>query len=217
MGTDNLHHKKRTTKKRIKNTRNPIPYILIVCEGTKTEPNYFNEFKIRTKNIAEIKVQGEGKNTDTLVKEALRKKNQIEKEESIKFDQVWCVFDRDSFPANRFNNALSISKSQKIQIAYSNESFELWYLLHFDYISSSISREDLNLKLDEKMKKEFNCRYEKNSCNMYKLLEPRQDTAIKNAQKLEEFHKKYSHNNPEKNNPSTTVYKLVLELNKYIK
>ncbi len=48
---------------------------------------------------------------------------------------------------------------------------------------------------------------------MYKKLESRMDTAIKNAEKLLS---KYPSWNPGANNPSTTVHKLVKELKNYL-
>jgi hypothetical protein len=58
-------------------------------------------------------------------------------------------------------------------------------------------------------------KYEKNSEMMYEILisEGKQAIAIKNAENLL---KQYQPNNPEKDNPSTTVHLLVQELNKFI-
>jgi len=43
MGHDKLFQKKKALK-RLEKTRK-LRRILIVCEGTKTEPNYFKKFK----------------------------------------------------------------------------------------------------------------------------------------------------------------------------
>ena len=48
---------------------------------------------------------------------------------------------------------------------------------------------------------------------MYDLLKDRQNNAIRNAERLLS---QYSEANPEGNKPSTTVYLLVKELNKWI-
>ena len=49
MGTDNLHHKRKAKQvsrlQRQNAKRKPYDKVLIVCEGEKTEPNYFNELK----------------------------------------------------------------------------------------------------------------------------------------------------------------------------
>lgn len=45
---------------------------LIVCEGSKTEPNYFESVKrLLVKNTVEIKIEGVGKNTLSLLEHAL--------------------------------------------------------------------------------------------------------------------------------------------------
>ena len=71
------------------------PRILIVCEGEKTEPNYFRAFRV-TNNVF-----GEGLETIRVVEEAERL-NEVDGP----FDRIWCVFDRDSFPADNFDNAV---------------------------------------------------------------------------------------------------------------
>ena len=59
MGSDNLFHKRKAKAadrlKRRKAKRSPYDKVLIVCEGEKTEPNYFNEciqfYKLNTANV----------------------------------------------------------------------------------------------------------------------------------------------------------------------
>ena len=99
-----------------------LPIILIVCEGERTEPNYFDQFEVT--NIT-IDPRGIGDNTIRLVKYAINESKRND------YDQVWCVFDKDSFPKDNFNNAVQLAQNNDFGIAYSNESFELWYILHF--------------------------------------------------------------------------------------
>jgi hypothetical protein len=174
---------------------------LIVCEGGKTEPNYFLSFRV-PRDV--IEVQGYGYNTVSLVQKAIDLSQQEE------YDQVWCVFDRDSFPAQNFNEAFSLAKRNKIQIAYSNQAFELWYLLHFNYYDTAMSRNDYCTKLSALLGR----KYEKNQDDMYTLLESKQDTAIQNAQRLLDQYKPLV---PENADPSTTVHLLVTQLNRFIK
>src|SRR5690606_11740904 len=59
-------------------------------------------------------------------------------------DEVWVVFDKDDaekVPANtlRFTEAFKIAQEEKMKVAYSNEVFELWLLLHFSDVSSANS------------------------------------------------------------------------------
>jgi hypothetical protein len=182
------------------NVREPRKTFLIVCEGEKTEPQYFRSFRVPTKTI---KVVGTGYNTRSLVEWA------IELQGKQDYDQVWCVFDRDSFSVSNFNDALTLAEAENIKVAYSNEAFELWYLLHFHYYNTGISRSDYSNKLSKLLK----FKYQKNFPGMYDLLFEKQPTAIKNAKKLL---RQYKSPNPAKDNPSTTVHQLVEELNRFL-
>ena len=181
---------------------------LIVCEGAETERLYFEGFKIPGR-VLEIK--GTGMNTLSLVSEAVR----LRAEEEAKlqrrgregFDQCWCVFDRDAFPTGSFNSAIDRAKANGFRVAYSNEAFELWYLLHFDLHQSAISRHQYCEKLTELL----GSRYNKSDPRMYHTLLSRQATAIRHARALMTFH---GTDNPEQNNPSTTVHELVEALNR---
>ena len=104
--------------------RRPRSRFLIVCEGERTEPNYFRGFRLSAK-VADIR--GLGANTVSLVRET------IVLRDAGDYDSVWCVFDRDSFPLQNFNRALQLAEQNGINVAYSNEAFEIWYLLHFHY------------------------------------------------------------------------------------
>ena len=177
---------------------------LIVCEGEKTEPNYFRSFKLLIK-VIEIDIKGVGENPTKLVNSA----KEFNEQEESDYDQVWCVFDRDDVPLEKFNNAIKKAEAQGFKVAYSNEAFELWYVLHFEYLDTGISRKDYCKKLDKLLKRE----YEKNSDKIYDELIDKQTTAIKNAKRLL---KEYPTPKPGIDKPSTTVHLLVEELNKFV-
>jgi hypothetical protein len=185
------------------NTRDIIQRFLIVCEGTKTEPNYFRQFRV-PKEVAEVDVQGVGENPSTLVKRAQEKNVQGD------YDQVWCVFDRDSWSLEDFTAALQAAKNYRFNVAYSNESFELWYILHFEFLNVGIPRSDYTSKLSALLGKP----YQKNSETMYDELISKQPTAIKHAENLLS---QYRPHKPACDNPATTVHLLVQELNKFMR
>lgn len=215
MGTDNLFHKRKQANLSRKSKKKLVlPYILIVCEGEKTEPNYFKTFKQKCKQMINVEVFGEGKNTESLVNETISIRNRMQRELNIKFDQVWCVFDKDSFGDEIYNKAFELCENSKINFAYSNECFELWYLLHFNFYNTGMTRKTVFKKLDEIFSSRFGIRYEKRLESIYELLECYQNQAIANAKRLT----KHSDNCIKlyHQNPSTSVYKLVEELNKYL-
>ena len=181
-------------------TRGFLPSFLIICEGEKTEPNYFQAFRIPTLSVELFEVIGLGDNTLSLVERA---KEYIE---CNRYSYIWCVFDRDSFPSGQFNAAITSAYNNGMYVAYSNEAFELWYLLHFHFYNTGMSRTSYKSSLT----KLLNHRYEKNSTTIYEEIKDIQPTAIRNATTLLS---QYDPNRPEKDNPSTTVHLLVQCLN----
>ncbi len=210
----------REEQKRKKNIRNKRKYYLIVCEGEATEPNYFEGLKQDLpKGVLtsyQIDVEGTGMNTQSLLNEALRLKSEYEKNQGRIIDRLWVVFDRDSFSANNFNNAIQRCKENKPEIgcAWSNEAFELWYLLHFQYYENAMSRKDFKGLIESSLKPVIGetFRYEKNSEQMYALLKEHgsQEDAIRNGKRMAELYRERQ--DYANHNPCTKVWMLVEKL-----
>lgn len=109
---------------------------LIVCEGICTEPDYFKAFRMTT---ATIKAVGQGMNTISLVNKAISIRDTDMKKKRT-YDQCWVVFDKDDFPANDFNQAIALAERNGFRVAYSNQAFEYWFLLHFNLYRGPIHR-----------------------------------------------------------------------------
>ncbi len=215
--------KRAESKRRKQDIRNKIAYFLIVCEGTKTEPNYFKSFKKDVRSyVCEADIEGKGESTIKLVTSCIKIREQKEKV-GKKYDRVWVVFDRDSFEPVQFNNAITMAEANGIRAAWSNEAFELWYLLHFDKLENGMSRKDYKAKLEEKInariaeirkkkKKKPNFKYKKNDPNMYAIIGEYgdQEQAIKRAKDLLKIHQGTQYHT---HNPCTKVYLLIEELN----
>jgi hypothetical protein len=92
-GRKRLRDKGRPLGRRRTNFRPLRPTFLIVCEGSKTEPTYFKRFRVNKEVIA-LDVRGLGDNTLSLVQRTCELM-QVED-----YAQVWCVFDRNSFPVS---------------------------------------------------------------------------------------------------------------------
>ncbi len=210
----------RQEQKRKKDIRVKRKYYLIVCEGEKTEPNYFQGLKDDLpKGIltyCQIDIEGTGRNTQSLVDEALRLKQAYEKDSNRPIDRLWVVFDRDSFSPNDFNSAIQRCKNNKPEIgcAWSNEAFELWYLLHFHYYNHAMSRKNYQDSIEVNLKPVLgnDYRYKKNSIEMYDILKEYGsiDTGVANANRLiKNFEGREDYAN---HNPCTMVHSLVEEL-----
>jgi hypothetical protein len=187
-------------------TREVNPYILIVCEGTQTEKNYFKGFHVPALNI---EVYRKGQSTYNLVKYTRTFKINREKEQDIKFDFVWCVFDRDCCCRENYDLAYRKAKDYGFKIAFSVEAFEVWLLLHFKYFINQYITQDLKEKLNQEFGKEFNKGYNKSDPNIYEDLESKIETALGNAKKLLDYHSPISSKQHYDCNPSSTVFELV--------
>ena len=194
-------------------TRAHIVKFLIVCEGEKTEPNYFRAFTERRSEVKEIKVAGCGCSTCQLIIEAKKLREKLERERMVPFDRVWLVFDKDEF--KDFNKAIADAKKEGMNCAWSNQAFELWYVLHFQYLDTGVDRKQYIGMIEDKVRKASKSKtfkYKKNDVGFYQILQEHgdEDFAFKNADKLRNRHKGKS--NYATHNPRTEVDLLVDEL-----
>ncbi len=204
----------KAAKKRKVATRDKIVRFLVVCEGERTEPNYFKELvKDKYSEVRAEEIVGEGLSTCALVKKTAEIRERLEHQRQLKFDRVWVVFDKDDF--NDFNEAIALAERKGYGAAWSNEAFELWYLLHFVYLDAAISRSDYISKLEAEIRrfdgfKDF--KYRKNDEGFYSLLQKigNEDLAKARAQKLRRFFQQSLDYKSQK--PCTTVDILVEEL-----
>lgn len=188
----------------------------IVSEGTKTEVNYFSKFSNRINEkykghedlvtIPKFEIKGMGSSNFKLISDA---GDMIRKDPRI-YENVWIIFDKDDISKDAFDKSIESSKTKGFNVGWSNDSFELCYLLHMEFLQSAIDRKQYAEKLGRHLKINGIEKYEKNDPRVFDILYPKTRTAIKNAEKLE---KKYSPNIPcSPRNPGTTVHKLVKEL-----
>lgn len=188
-------------------------YFLIVCEGEKTEPNYFKYFKNKLpKNlVSTIELVGLGDNTLNVVNKAIEERDRrLANPVAPNYDEVWAIFDKDDFPDDRFNLSIQQALNGNISCGYSNQAFELWYVLHFQYLDANLHRSQYFSILSKITGK----KYEKNSDEMVEFIFENGDIdlAISSAKKLELIH---SGKSPSDSVPYTSVYKIVELLLKY--
>ena len=186
---------------------------LIVCEGEKTEPNYFRAFIERWSEVKEVNVKGCGCSTCQLIIEAKKLREKLERERMVPFDRVWLVFDKDEF--KDFNKAIADAKKEGMNCAWSNQAFELWYVLHFQYLDTGVDRKQYIEMIEDKVRKASKSKkfkYKKNDEGFYQILQAHgeEEQAIKRARKLRENMGKKK--NYAAHNPRTEVDLLVDEL-----
>lgn len=193
------------------NVKDERIYFLIVCEGERTEPGYFEELSKQLPiGSVSVNIQGVGMNTLSLVEQTIKLKDNGNR----KYDRAWAVFDKDSFPDRNFNAAILKGEAQNVNCAWTNEAFELWFILHFQYRNTSMSRVDYKGVIENEIRNRTGDKsytYAKNDKNTYALVSKHgsQQDAINNAERLQSL---YSDKTYANHNPCTFVSELVKEL-----
>lgn len=206
MGTDNIHKRAKARRKRIiKKTRSITKRVLIACEDTKSSKLYFSKM-IKDYGLRGKVVFAKHIGTNPMkVLEAI--KNHLT--EDSNFDEKWIVIDKDSYSRAEFNGAIDSAKALGINVAYANEAYELWILLHFENQRAFIDRVHLNKKLKALID------YEKNNEFIYEIIKSKQREAIKRSKELiQHFISINGSSNPYDDNPSNTIFELVESLEK---
>ena len=227
MGNDDLFKKRKELRqKRNENTRKQkSSKWLIVCEGTKTEPNYFKQAideinkTIDDKYKFKIDIKGLGKNTVSLVNSVddVQKKLDVFNVLNVYYDKIFVVFDKDSFGDNNFDKAIKMCHRNNYIPIWSNQAFEYWFLLHFNYLDMKIDRKMYADKINEYFKKAgLNYHYQKNDKNLYlKLCKYGSlEKALKNAKKI---HLNHINESPSVSESCTTVYEFFLRIDERLK
>lgn len=197
--------------------------VLIVTEGSKTEPDYFrrliNELGLTT---AKVVVMGDGGSAPiSVVEDAKKLLNQDDD-----FEQIYCVFDRDRHStyeqALQALDGLAGSKGYKDKVVLAIPSvpcFEFWYLLHVSnsskpYEAAATGGSPGQALLADLCKLDGFGKYDKSGCEgFYEAIRPTRETAI---QRAETFLKAANAEGAREyfENPSTRVHLVIRGLQK---
>ncbi len=122
--------------------------VIIFCEDGEVEPSYFRLFQ---SDSVKINIAEECKTKQHQLNYAMQycdDKNFIDKTSNppkLAFNigtAFWCVFDRDKVVGEpktkdwEFTNAIAQLETAGFNVAWSNDVFELWFLLHFIDVAS---------------------------------------------------------------------------------
>lgn len=187
--------------------------IVLVCEGELTEPTYFLSYiKEHFRDPRSVHIEpNKNRNTDImhLYKKALKKSSEF------KNAAVFIVFDEDGKLSKPTEKAcltkvlgycnLSVISKDKINSIISNRQFELWAILHFEYTTAQL------VDLKDRVKRYFEKYDDNNKIIDYQVIKSNpgsEAAAMKNAQKLREFHNALGQD-AFLTNPSTNVDMLI--------
>ena len=198
--------------RKIKRTKEQKKHILIALEDTKSSKFYIQTL-LKDKSIVPHIVFAKHIGTDP--KSVLNAIEKFEKENpKIKYDKAWLVIDKDSFSKDNFKGTIETARQKDICVAYSNECYELWLLLHFKNVTAYKTRDEIRKELNIEFQNNFGYKYDKAEKRVYGMLIDRQEDAIKRAQKLiENLLKLNGKLDPYNDNPSTKMHLLVECLN----
>lgn len=199
---------------------------LFITEGTKTEPYYLYGLinilssKLGTGIKTQLIVKPESTNTLFLLERA----EAYLQNETSHFQHVWVIYDKDDFPPDRFDNTVQRCEAltrrgagvgPHFHAIWSNQCFELWFLLHFVPLVADIPRADYCKKLSDHLKENGLCdKYEKNDPNIFQHLYPKLDIALGNARRLR---RRYAGSTYSTMSPCTTAYEILEEFYSYLK
>ena len=180
--------------------------ILFAAEGkNKTETLYFRRFT--TKDIQVRFTSGNETDPEKLMSRLLEEIQENDLNPELG-DCAYCLVDADCNPTkdNQIARADEMAKGTMAELIVSNPSFEIWYLCHFTYSTKEYhSSDEVEIDLKRQMPD-----YSKNRLDMYERTVSHIDTAVRNAERLEQYNVdagKKIHTSGFQ--PSTEVYKVV--------
>lgn len=188
-------------------TREPYDRVLIVCEGTKTEPRYFSEvirhYRLSTANV---EIVGIGTGPLTIIEKA-KEAQRNERKNREKYDRIYCVFDRDQH-AN-FQRASDLAKTNGLRLCRSWPCFEFWFLLHFCFTRRPYEQAHGTSSAENCIRdlRQYWPDYEKALVGSFNYLRCRVEDARRHAVRAQEDAR-----NTGEYNPSTEVHDLVTYL-----
>lgn len=209
----------RKRQRKVNTREQSFERMLIITEGTNTEIAYFTSIKEHIQerfkenlivDKIDIDLKGTGRGTMEVVNHARKSKNRHT------YSDVWIVFDKDDFPD--FDDAIKAATREDFSVAWSNQSFELWYLLHFQDVATSMDNRALTEKLSVHLQRAgiIAGGYSKTFPISYDDLKANVHVAVGRSEKLMERYREDKKALESKMNPATTVHELVGKLLPYL-
>lgn len=191
---------------RTRKIRKPKNKILIAVEGNnKTEKIYFSNFDDGRKSYSISFAKGNYTDPLNLVLMLIDEIKKIGMDLSDG-DKAYCVFDTDMDLNKNFIicDAKKLASRNKIEIISSTPSIELWFLLHYEWTTSSMTNKALMNRL-----KKYYPNYSK-SLDIYHDISNNTKEAISRAKRLEEYQLANGKIiGTVEANPNTEIYKIV--------
>jgi hypothetical protein len=168
--------------------RPPYDRVLIVCEGEKTEPNYFKEIRQKAR-LSNAHIQAIRSELGTDPANVVRSAEKSFLDKRCAFERVYAVFDRDDHRNYETAIEMAVAKNGRLrngarrpvifEAIVSVPCFELWLLLHYANATTFVPRDRIISQLRSYIRE-----YEKGMKRIFDLLESVLPTAVNRAKSL---------------------------------
>lgn len=189
--------RKFTKRERISGVRD-AKLIVIVSEGSKTEPKYFSEMasqKYYYNSRVKVHILEKEDKTASSPEHVLHELDKFQEEFILEEgDELWLVIDHDNWGNEKLSTVATLCQQKDYQLAISNPCFEIWLLLHLrsldEYSQETLDEFRNNLRGEsnrtplERELLNILGEYNKSNLNVEHFL-PDADKAIERAQELD--------------------------------
>ena len=154
--------------------------VLIVCEGRRTELDYFNALgnydPVKGRYATDVTYDSNA------IEKAIELKNQ-RREDETSYACAWVVVDVEGQQRHsHFKKWMGKASAASIVLCFSNPSFEYWLLLHLENTCACFENAaKVKACLDAAWQKAFGHEYSKTDRKIFERLMPQMKTAVKRA------------------------------------
>jgi hypothetical protein len=135
-------------KKRRVGVRDAKKLVVVVCEGSRTEPAYLKSVeKVADKAVVSLRIADTRHTAPKQLVEVAcsilkdsRNASRKTGDPNARIDEAWVVCDVDQHP--KLQEAVEQATSNGVHMAISNPNFELWLLLHFQDQTAHLERHE---------------------------------------------------------------------------
>lgn len=221
MGSDDLFKKQKKKREARKSSdlkrkgasRKSMQKILIVCEGEKTEPLYFQEMIsfYKLASVKSIVVTGDCGSSPKSVVEYAKQEDKKAISSGSPFDLIYCVFDKDAHTdyGTALEQTRQLGLKGRFHAITSIPCFEYWFLLHFTSSRRAFANTHASSSGEQMVKELRNYipDYQKKKRGLFAVLHDKLEVAFDNSSKVRAAAEKDG-----TDDPSTLVDVLIKEL-----
>lgn len=184
-----------------------LPVVVVFAKGRRTEVDYVNHwYRLHRTRVRVVVDDFHGVPASLVDRATTRKKREAaavrrQRGAAVRTaNEYWCVFDIDQHP--NVPAAINKADGNDIEVAISNPCIELWFLLHFEARTASISRHEA-----QRLAKQHLGSGKSLAPQALRMLEEHHPEAKRRAIELDNKHR--GDGSPPRSNPSSNLWQLI--------